>query len=86
MLYDAGVKGITDPNAPIPASAKDVLEQIRASAEVSCRARWYTAGRYMAQRRAMAKPSRCIESTVPTTAHRTTRLTALLPHAGNSCR
>ncbi|PZP92508.1 MAG: methylmalonyl-CoA mutase [Variovorax paradoxus] len=29
MLYDAGVKGIYGPGTPIPASAKDVLEQIR---------------------------------------------------------
>ncbi|HYF20985.1 MAG TPA: cobalamin-dependent protein, partial [Ramlibacter sp.] len=28
-LYDAGVKGIYGPGTPIPASAKDVLEQIR---------------------------------------------------------
>lgn len=31
MLYDAGVKGIYGPGTPIPASAKDVLEQIRAA-------------------------------------------------------
>jgi methylmalonyl-CoA mutase len=31
MLYDAGVKGIYGPGTPIPASAKDVLEQIKAS-------------------------------------------------------
>ncbi|MBE7417829.1 MAG: methylmalonyl-CoA mutase [Ideonella sp.] len=31
FLYDAGVKGIYGPGTPIPASAKDVLEQIRAS-------------------------------------------------------
>jgi methylmalonyl-CoA mutase len=30
MLYDAGVKGIYGPGTPIPASAKDVLEQIKA--------------------------------------------------------
>ncbi len=29
MLYEAGVKGIYGPGTPIPASAKDVLEQIR---------------------------------------------------------
>ncbi len=29
LLYDAGVKGIYGPGTPIPASAKDVLEQIR---------------------------------------------------------
>ena len=29
FLYDAGVKGIYGPGPPIPASAKDVLEQIR---------------------------------------------------------
>ena len=29
MLYAAGVKGIYGPGTPIPASAKDVLEQIR---------------------------------------------------------
>ncbi len=28
FLYDAGVKGIYGPGTPIPASAKDVLEQI----------------------------------------------------------
>ena len=32
MLYEAGVKGIYGPGTPIPASAKDVLEQIRAAA------------------------------------------------------
>ncbi|HWI12392.1 MAG TPA: methylmalonyl-CoA mutase family protein, partial [Burkholderiaceae bacterium] len=31
MLFDAGVKGIYGPGTPIPASAKDVLEQIRMS-------------------------------------------------------
>jgi methylmalonyl-CoA mutase len=31
MLYDAGVKGIYGPGTPIPASAKDVLAQIRAA-------------------------------------------------------
>jgi len=31
MLYDAGVKGIYGPGTPIPASAKDVLEQIKAA-------------------------------------------------------
>ncbi|RYX93311.1 MAG: methylmalonyl-CoA mutase [Comamonadaceae bacterium] len=31
MLYEAGVKGIYGPGTPIPASAKDVLEQIRIS-------------------------------------------------------
>ncbi|MFT5034518.1 MAG: methylmalonyl-CoA mutase, partial [Litorivivens sp.] len=30
QLYEAGVKGIYGPGTPIPASAKDVLEQIRA--------------------------------------------------------
>ena len=30
FLFDAGVKGIYGPGTPIPASAKDVLEQIRA--------------------------------------------------------
>jgi hypothetical protein len=29
FLYQAGVKGIYGPGTPIPASAKDVLEQIR---------------------------------------------------------
>jgi methylmalonyl-CoA mutase len=33
MLYEAGVKGIYGPGTPIPASAKDVLEQIRKSQE-----------------------------------------------------
>ena len=31
FLYDAGVKGIYGPGTPIPASAKDVLEQIKKS-------------------------------------------------------
>ena len=31
FLYEAGVKGIYGPGTPIPASAKDVLEQIRRS-------------------------------------------------------
>ena len=31
FLYEAGVKGIYGPGTPIPASAKDVLEQIRLS-------------------------------------------------------
>lgn len=31
VLYDAGVKGIYGPGTPIPVSAKDVLEQIRAA-------------------------------------------------------
>jgi methylmalonyl-CoA mutase len=31
FLYQAGVKGIYGPGTPIPASAKDVLEQIKAS-------------------------------------------------------
>jgi methylmalonyl-CoA mutase len=31
FLYDAGVKGIYGPGTPIPASAKDVLEHIKAS-------------------------------------------------------
>ena len=31
FLYEAGVKGIYGPGTPIPASAKDVLEQIRNS-------------------------------------------------------
>jgi len=34
FLYDAGVKGIYGPGTPIPASAKDVLEQIRAAVAV----------------------------------------------------
>ena len=29
FLYEAGVKGIYGPGTPIPASAKDVLEQIK---------------------------------------------------------
>ncbi|WP_284614919.1 methylmalonyl-CoA mutase [Aquabacterium humicola] len=32
FLYDAGVKGIYGPGTPIPVSAKDVLEQIKAAA------------------------------------------------------
>ena len=31
FLYEAGVKGIYGPGTPIPASAKDVLEQIKSS-------------------------------------------------------
>ena len=33
MLYEAGVKGIYGPGTPIPASAKDVLEQIKKALE-----------------------------------------------------
>jgi methylmalonyl-CoA mutase len=33
FLYEAGVKGIYGPGTPIPASAKDVLEQIRKQAK-----------------------------------------------------
>src|SRR5690606_185920 len=32
FLYQAGVKGVYGPGTPIPASAKDVLEQIRKAA------------------------------------------------------
>jgi methylmalonyl-CoA mutase len=35
FLYDAGVKGIYGPGTPIPASAKDVLEQIKRSLRAS---------------------------------------------------
>jgi len=35
FLYDAGVKGIYGPGTPIPASAKDVLEQIRKAVGMS---------------------------------------------------
>jgi methylmalonyl-CoA mutase len=35
FLYDAGVKGIYGPGTPIPASAKDVLEQIRQAVAVA---------------------------------------------------
>ena len=35
FLYQAGAKGIYGPGTPIPASAKDVLEQIAAAAAVS---------------------------------------------------
>jgi methylmalonyl-CoA mutase len=31
VLFEAGVKGIYGPGTPIPASAKDVLEKIKAS-------------------------------------------------------
>ncbi len=34
MLFDAGVKGIYGPGTPIPASAKDVLEQIKKALSV----------------------------------------------------
>ena len=34
FLYEAGVKGIYGPGTPIPASAKDVLEQIRKAVRV----------------------------------------------------
>ena len=34
FLMDAGVKGIYGPGTPIPASAKDVLEQIRKAVAV----------------------------------------------------
>jgi methylmalonyl-CoA mutase len=35
FLYDAGVKGVYGPGTPIPVSAKDVLEQIRAARAVA---------------------------------------------------
>jgi methylmalonyl-CoA mutase len=35
FLYEAGVKGIYGPGTPIPASAKDVLEQIRAAQQAA---------------------------------------------------
>ncbi|MEY4908783.1 MAG: hypothetical protein RL260_2501 [Pseudomonadota bacterium] len=35
LLFEAGVKGIYGPGTPIPASAKDVLEQIRAHVSVA---------------------------------------------------
>ncbi|CAM3671694.1 methylmalonyl-CoA mutase [Polynucleobacter antarcticus] len=35
FLYEAGVKGIYGPGTPIPASAKDVLEQIRQSVKLN---------------------------------------------------
>jgi methylmalonyl-CoA mutase len=38
MLYEAGVKGIYGPGTPIPASAKDVLEQIRKAVSPDSRA------------------------------------------------
>jgi methylmalonyl-CoA mutase len=31
FLFDAGVRGVYGPGTPIPASAKDVLEQIKRS-------------------------------------------------------
>ena len=37
FLYEAGVKGIYGPGTPIPASAKDVLEQIKAASALSRR-------------------------------------------------
>jgi methylmalonyl-CoA mutase len=36
FLFEAGVKGIYGPGTPIPASAKDVLEQIRVALSRSC--------------------------------------------------
>ena len=38
FLYEAGVKGIYGPGTPIPASAKDVLEQIRLALNASAHA------------------------------------------------
>ena len=35
FLYEAGVKGIYGPGTPVPASAKDVLEQIRKARAVA---------------------------------------------------
>jgi methylmalonyl-CoA mutase len=35
FLFDAGVKGVYGPGTPIPASAKDVLEQIRAATGIA---------------------------------------------------
>ena len=68
FLYEAGVKGVYGPGTPIPASAKDVLEQIRKAAVAGVTpeadpAR-QTGSRWRAvQRRAMAKAITLLEST-----------------------
>ncbi len=91
FLYEAGVKGIYGPGTPIPASAKDVLEQIRAACSLRrCgpprhRSRWTAllADDGPAQRRAIAKAITLLESTRAD--HRTQAdelLTRLLPHTG----
>ena len=102
FLYEAGVKGIYGPGTPIPASAKDVLEQIRKARL----ARLSSAGRTMpcsdrlgiarggrarrraaAQRRAIAKAITLLESTrADHRARADALLTALLPHTGQSLR
>ena len=79
FLYDAGVKGIYGPGTPIPASAKDVLEQIRALARARPEPRpasprdaadadqalldGVLAGPAKRQRRAIAKAITLLEST-----------------------
>ena len=92
MLYEAGVKGIYGPGTPIPASAKDVLEQIKGCRpEVTPAAE--LAGRHRCratppvQRRAMAKAITLLESTrADHRAQGDELLTALLPHTGKSFR
>ena len=65
MLYEAGVKGIYGPGTPIPASAKDVLEQIKKALGLDMQ----PCGRRSAvragadQRRAIAKAITLLEST-----------------------
>jgi selenocysteine lyase/cysteine desulfurase len=81
FLYEAGVKGIYGPGTPIPASAKDVLEQIRkALGKGDFRRRmsvqpwaWFTGARPCAASACMAKAITLLESTRPTTVRRPTR-------------
>ena len=99
FLYEAGVKGIYGPGTPIPVSAKDVLEQIKAS-----RADRQTARRAMlarrpgpaarlldgqgrAQRRALAKAITLLESDArrPPRARRRTAQRAAARTAASRC-
>jgi hypothetical protein len=100
FLYEAGVKGIYGPGTPIPASAKDVLEQIRKSAKPKLRqanSMLNTADQALVndlvgapsllQRRALAKIITLLESTRLDHRKRADEvLNALLPKTGKSFR
>jgi predicted Fe-Mo cluster-binding NifX family protein len=80
FLYNAGVKGIYGPGTPIPASAKDVLEQIRAPSPdwgqnpIKCSPQTRTITISRVRRNAAPSPrrSRCWNRRAPTTARRPT--------------
>jgi LAO/AO transport system kinase len=89
FLYNAGVKGIYGPGTPIPASAKDVLEQIRKGTRLmgQALAEQVLRGDAVRQRRAIAKAITLLESTrADHRAQADDLLTHLLPHTGKSFR